>query len=125
LDSFQKEKWNQLQAEQKVVNSSAYSLFIYAIRSPLTRDYYLRRLRIFFNHINLLPNETMENRCNFFATRGIKDPNWACNSIIKFLQFQKERVQKEEITGATVSIFSIVERENSRKIERPFRRLKE
>ncbi len=35
--------------------SDAYSIFVYATRSQVTRDYYLRRLRIFFNHINLLP----------------------------------------------------------------------
>ena len=29
------------------VESNAYSLFIYAVRSQITRDYYLRRLRIF------------------------------------------------------------------------------
>ena len=34
--------------------STAYSLFVYAIRSQITRDYYLRRLRIFFNYIGLL-----------------------------------------------------------------------
>jgi hypothetical protein len=94
-----------MQISQKVEESNAYSLFIYAVRSPLTRDYYLRRLRIFFNHIDLLPNETMEVRCNTFGIKGVKDPNWAFNSIIKFLQFQKERVQCEEITGATLRNF--------------------
>jgi hypothetical protein len=33
--------------------SAAYSLFVYAVRSPITRDYYLRRLRIFL--ILLIP----------------------------------------------------------------------
>jgi hypothetical protein len=78
--------------------SNAYSLFTYAVRSLITRDYYLRRLRIFFNHINLLPEKTMEERCNLFASKGIKDPSWAFGSIVRFLQFQKERVEKEEIT---------------------------
>jgi hypothetical protein len=36
-------------------DSDAYSLFVYAMRSQVTKDYYLRRLKIFFNHINLLP----------------------------------------------------------------------
>jgi hypothetical protein len=93
-----------MQLEQ-IQESDAYSLFVYAVRSKVTRDYYLRRLRIFFNHISLLPNATMEERCNLFAARGIKDPNWAFNFIIKFLQFQKERVEKEEITGATLRNF--------------------
>lgn len=48
-------------------NNNAYSLFLYGIRSPVTRDYYLRRLRIFFNYIKLLPDETMEKRCKIFG----------------------------------------------------------
>ncbi|HKO40989.1 MAG TPA: hypothetical protein VJU85_06970 [Nitrososphaeraceae archaeon] len=42
--------------------SNVYYLFVYAIRSQVTRGYYLRRLRIFFNQINLEPNLTMEER---------------------------------------------------------------
>src|SRR5215218_6463855 len=91
--------------QQPIGGSNPYSLFIYAVRSQVTRDYYLRRLRIFFNHINLLPGGTMEQRCNLFAANGLKDPNWAFSCIIKFLQFQRERVEKEEITGATLRNF--------------------
>jgi integrase len=75
--------------------STTYSLFVYAVRSQITRDYYLRRLRIFFNHINLFSERTMEERCNIFAAKGLKDPNWAFISIVKFLQFQRQRVEKE------------------------------
>ena len=91
--------------EQILEESNAYSLFVYASRSQVTRNYYLRRLRIFFNHINLEPDETIEQRCNYFADKGINDPNTAFNSILRFLQFQKERVEKEEITGATLRNF--------------------
>lgn len=51
-----------MQSEQ-YGRSDAYSLFVYAIRSQITRDYYLRRLKIFFNYINLLPKGTKEDRC--------------------------------------------------------------
>ena len=86
--------------EQSFEESNAYSLFVYAIRSQVTRDYYVRRLRIFFHYINLEPNRTMEERCNYFANKATNDPSWAFNCIVKFLQYQKERVEKEEITGA-------------------------
>jgi hypothetical protein len=76
--------------EQTFEESNAYSLFVYAIRSQVTRDYYLRRLRIFFNHINLEPDLTMEERCNYFANKGTNDPSWAFNCIVRFLQYQKE-----------------------------------
>ena len=34
-----------------------------------------------------------------------KIPQWAFNNIIKFLQFQKERVQQGEITSGTLKNF--------------------
>ena len=92
----------ELQEHQQPIGgeSNAYSLFVYAVRSQVTRDYYLRRLRIFFNDINLLPHGTIEERCNLFATNGITDPKWAFSCIVKFLQFQRERVEKEQIIGS-------------------------
>ena len=94
-----------MQKEQKVDESSAYSLFVYGIRSPLTRDYYVRRLRIFFNHINLLPDGTMEVGVIFSLYRELRIQIGHLTLLLNFLQFQKERVQKEEITGATLRNF--------------------
>jgi hypothetical protein len=59
---------------QEVSLTDAYSLFVYAIRTQITRDYYLRRLRSFFDFIELLPNAKIERRCNKFATLAIKEP---------------------------------------------------
>jgi hypothetical protein len=83
------------QTEVEVIEerSDAYSLFVYAIRSKVTKDYYLRRLRIFFNHINLLPSKSMKERCNLFAAKGEMDSNWAFSCVVKFLQYQKEKVE--------------------------------
>jgi len=101
----QKEREIEQSGQIEVEESDAYSLFVYAVRSQVTRDYYLRRLRIFFNHIGLLFGGTMEQRCNLFAANGQKDPNWAFSCIVRFLQYQKERVEREEITGATLRNF--------------------
>jgi hypothetical protein len=93
------------QQNQEASLTDAYSLFVYAIRTKITRDYYLRRLRSFFDFIELLPDEKIELRCNEFASLAIKDHNWTFSKIIGFLQFQKERVQREEITAATLYNF--------------------
>jgi hypothetical protein len=85
--------------------TDAYSLFVYAIRTQIIRDYYLRRLRTFFDFIKLLPNSKIEHRCNHFAAIAIKDHGWTFCKIINFLQFQKERVEREEITAATLYNF--------------------
>jgi hypothetical protein len=91
--------------EQTYEESNAYSLFVYAFRSQVTRDYYLRRLRIFFNYINFELDKTMEQRCKWFVDKGSNDPTWAFNSILRFLQFQKERVENKEITSGTLKNF--------------------
>lgn len=91
--------------DQEASLTDAYSLFVYAIRSQITKDYYLRRLRSFFDFIEFLPNAKIEHRCNQFAALAIKDHNWTFSKIIGFLQFQKERVQREEITAATLYNF--------------------
>ena len=91
--------------EQGLEESDAYSLFLYAFRSPVTKDCYLRRMKIFFNFINLLPDGSLEEQCNLFAVKGLEDHKWAFNNIIRFLQYQKERVERAEITGGTLRNF--------------------
>ena len=77
-------------------------MFVYAIRSPYTKESYFRRLRRFFDAINFCEGETMDKRCNTFAYRGRNDSNWAFSNILKFLHSQKERVEKKEITASTL-----------------------
>lgn len=94
------EKQEQIQRfENNDDYNSAYSFFLYGIRSPVTRDYYLRRLRIFFNYIKLVPDETMEKRCNYFAAYARNNPSLVFRNIIEFLQFQRERVERKEIVS--------------------------
>ena len=40
-----------------------------------------------------------------FCRKGKRESSWAFNNIIKFLQFQKERVQQGEITSGTLKNF--------------------
>ena len=83
---------------EKREQSNAYSLYLFGMRSPVTKDTYLRRLRIFFNHIQLLSiNEPMEVRCNEFARMARSDQDWAFTKILEFLQFQKEGVEGRKI----------------------------
>lgn len=58
-----------MELEQKQ-DFDTYSLFVFNIRSASTRDYYLRRLKGFFNYIDLLPDESIAKRCDYFAEKG-------------------------------------------------------
>ncbi|MDQ6722651.1 MAG: hypothetical protein M3Z01_00065 [Thermoproteota archaeon] len=47
----------------------------------------------------------MEIRCNIFAQKALSNSKWAFSKVIEFLQFQKERVEKQEISPATLRNF--------------------
>jgi hypothetical protein len=79
--------------------SDAYSLFIYAMRSQVTKDYYLRRLRIFFNHLNLLPGGNMEERINLFAAKGKRDPNRAFSCIESSYNIKRNELKEKRSQG--------------------------
>lgn len=86
-----------------ISNSNPYSLFLYSIKSPVTKDCYLRRLRTFFDFLGFEKGRTMGERCNAFALKVKNgDSNWLFDSILMFLQFQKHRVEKKEIVGGTL-----------------------
>jgi hypothetical protein len=87
---------------QKEEYTDPYSMFVYTIRSPYTKESYFRRLRRFFDAIEFCKGETMDKRCNTFAYKGRNVSNWAFSNILKFLQSQKERVERKEITGGTL-----------------------
>ena len=83
-----------------------YLMFRYAIKTEITRKYYERRLKKFFDFIEF---ETMEKdieyRCNEFAEKSKENTNLALSYIIRFLQYQKERVENKEITSGTLKNF--------------------
>jgi hypothetical protein len=45
---------------------------------------------------------TLDERARIFAKRSKVDSNWAFDNIIKFIQFQNDRVNKKDITGVKV-----------------------
>ncbi len=47
----------------KLMNNLMHSLYLYMqLDAKLPRDYYLRRLKIFFNYLDLKSDETIEER---------------------------------------------------------------
>jgi hypothetical protein len=78
-----------------------YSIFKYAMNSPVTRDRYTTRLDRFFSFVGV-QGANIEERCKVFVQNARKDNGWAFRSIINFLQVQKDRVDRREITGSTV-----------------------
>ncbi len=88
-------------------NSDPYYIFIFAINSQVTKQKYTYRLSKFFDFINI-EGETIQLRCRIALEKereGNSEGKWLLSNILKFLQLQKERVERKEITGATVHNF--------------------
>jgi hypothetical protein len=79
-----------------------WSLYIYAMKAPMTRDRYKTRLSKFLDFIGIAAGTTLQEQAKAFAKTGKQNNNWALNNILKFVQYQKDRVDRKEITGATV-----------------------
>ncbi len=78
-----------------------FLLYINAIRSGETREKYQRRLKIFFDFIQL-PNLTLQYRCNIFVHNSKNNPDFALNNSFRFVVFQKSRLEKKEIMVGTI-----------------------
>src|SRR5262245_60860672 len=101
-----------LQIEPNQLDVSPYSLFVGSIRSPETRKKYLQRMGYFFNYLKIY--ETDPERCFEILTRKSRtDFNWLVNSIFKYLQGHKGRVERKEISSATIHLGQILDPEVS------------
>jgi hypothetical protein len=78
-----------------------WSLFLYGMKAPMTREKYRGRLAKFFDFIALTEG-TMEERAKAFIERCERQPDWVFQSILRFAQAQKERVVNGEISPATL-----------------------
>jgi hypothetical protein len=93
---------------QKTIESEEldpWSLFIYAMKAPMTKDRYKTRVAKFLDFIGLDDKGQkveVEEKARIFANKGKEDINWAFSNILQFIHFQKESVDRKEITGATV-----------------------
>ena len=70
------------------------------MKSPVTRLKYQKRLSRFLEYIGL--TGTTAEQARVFAEDGSKDVSWAFSSILKFVQYQLDRVNRKEITAATL-----------------------
>jgi hypothetical protein len=89
-----------VKVEQLESDPNPWTLYLYAMKSPVTRDKYQKRLGKFFDFLRL-KGATIEEKSIVFVEMSRKDGNWAFNNIIRFIQFQNSRVVRKEISGAT------------------------
>jgi hypothetical protein len=52
-----------------------WTLYLYAMKSPATKEKYLMRLGKFLDFLHLLEGETLEDKSRAFAEKGRNEPN--------------------------------------------------
>ncbi len=92
---------NDIISQYLAMNSDPYSLFLNAIKSSETREKYDRRLLIFLNFLKI-PGLTMKERCIFLTDESKKNSQWIINGIVAYIIYQRNRLERKEITGATL-----------------------
>ena len=82
-------------------DSEGWRLFLYAMKSPVTRDKYQRRLSKFFEFAGLKGTSRQVIALSFIR-KATSDSGWAFITILGFLEQQIAIVNNREITGETV-----------------------
>lgn len=93
-----------MQTEEEETSSpmmDPWSIFLYGMKAPMTREKYIGRLAKFFDFIGLTEG-TMKEGAKTFTERGKKEPEWVFVNVLRFAQAQKERVANGEISPATL-----------------------
>ena len=65
-------------------HNDPYALFIYAMKSPITREIYIPKIARFFTFIGLTP--PLEDQSREFVNKCMAAQGWAETWIMRFLQ---------------------------------------
>lgn len=97
---MQQEEERQLQSQMEMENPLA--LFMYALRGPETRRQWPRRLIIFLDFLEMEGVSSLEEQARLFIVKARQLPHWAQDSLIKFMNVQRERARRGEISESTI-----------------------
>ena len=81
-----------------------YESFLYALKSSETKRQYPKRLKVVFDYlvsINELKEIQLENQCKEVVSKTLQNSQWLTSSLMKFIMFQNDRIQRKEIVAIT------------------------
>jgi hypothetical protein len=90
--------------EQKEENETLnpYSNFLYALKSPEVRRQYPKLLKIFLDTIKFQLDKPLEERVYLLFQESVAKTKWLETKIIRFVEYQKQRVERKEIAAGTL-----------------------
>jgi hypothetical protein len=100
LTLLQQEEQRPLQKEMETENPLA--LFMYALRAPETRRQWPRRLKTFLDFLEMEGVSSLEDQAKLFIGKSRQQSYWAQDSLIRFMNIQRERARRGEISESTI-----------------------
>jgi hypothetical protein len=92
-----------IKGENKIDESiNPYANFLYALKSLEVRRQYPKLLKIFLDTIQFELNKNSEERSYLLFQQAILRRKWLETQIIRFVEYQKQRVEKKEIAAGTL-----------------------
>ncbi len=76
-------------------------MFRYGLRASDTRRQYPRRFQYFLDYLKM--SGTLSDQAKQFFSNARTNLRWAEDSLMSFIEFQKERVAKGEISESTIT----------------------
>ena len=73
---------------------------MHALNSSEARRQYPKRLKMLFDFLNL--SGSLEEQANEFLDKARQNIQWSQDSIMKFLDYHKERVRRKELAAGTL-----------------------
>jgi hypothetical protein len=89
------------QEQEQPREQNPITVFSYTSRAPETKRQYPQRLRTYLNFLKL--EGPLEEQAKQFLSKARQNQQLAHNSLMQFIEFQKERCERKEISESTVS----------------------
>src|ERR1044072_7535450 len=74
--------------------------FLFALKAHETKRQYPKRLEVFLDFLGT-PG-SLKDKAMAFYQKASMDSKWLSNKLIEFIQYQKERVERNEISETTI-----------------------
>ena len=88
------------QNEKETLNP--YSNFLNALKSPEVRRQYPKLFKIFLDTIKFELDKPLEERVYLLFQESVAKTKWLETKIIRFVEYQKQRVERKEIAAGTL-----------------------
>lgn len=85
---------------------------MYGLRAPDTKRQYPRRFQYFLDFLGI-PG-TLEEQAKQFVLKARENQQWAQESLMSFIDFQKDRVRRAEISESTITNYYKATKRTSR-----------